>query len=147
MTIEIGEDMWDAHDAKFGVLHAESDLYVREQYNDYKMTNDCSLVEQAHEIRNLSISTIYYRTSLLPSIIAKLPPSWRNFATSPKHERQEFSVVNLTSTLDGEEKAREKDTRGRVSEGNFSTNLVHKKNFHSHNFENMHEGKKLEGTN
>ena len=43
-------------------------------------------------------------------IIAKLPPSWKDFATSLKHKRQEFSV-ELIGSLDVEERARAKDTR------------------------------------
>jgi hypothetical protein len=54
---------------------------------------------------------------IAPDIIAKLPPSWRNFATSLKHKRQEISVMHLIDTLDVEEKAREKDTRARGAEG------------------------------
>jgi hypothetical protein len=42
-------------------------------------------------------------------IIAKLPPSWRNFATALKHRRQEISVKNLIASLDVEEKARAKE--------------------------------------
>jgi hypothetical protein len=37
-------------------------------------------------------------------IIAELPPSWRDFATSLKHKRQEFSVANLIGSLDVKEK-------------------------------------------
>jgi hypothetical protein len=37
-------------------------------------------------------------------IIAKLPTSWRGFATSLKHERHEFSVANLIGSLDVKEK-------------------------------------------
>ena len=42
-------------------------------------------------------------------IIAKLPPSWRGFATNLKHKRQKISVENLIASLDVEEKARAKD--------------------------------------
>ena len=42
-------------------------------------------------------------------IIAKLPPSWRDFATSLKHKRIEISVSDLIASLDVEEKARAKD--------------------------------------
>jgi len=42
-------------------------------------------------------------------IIAKLPPSWRNFATTLKHKRQEISVENLIASFDVEEKAQTKD--------------------------------------
>ena len=63
------------------------------------------------------------------AIIAKLPPSWNDFATSLKNKRHEFSVSGLISTLDFEEKARAKDTRTRVVEGDYSAHMVHEKNF------------------
>ena len=47
------------------------------------------------------------------AIISKLTPSWRDFATSLKHKRKEFSISDLIGTLDVEEKARAKDTRGK----------------------------------
>jgi hypothetical protein len=47
-------------------------------------------------------------------IIAKLPLSWKNFATSLKHKRQRFNVADLIGTLDVEERARAKERHGRV---------------------------------
>jgi hypothetical protein len=49
-------------------------------------------------------------------IIAKLPSSWRNFATSLKHKRQEILVENLIASLDVEEKARAKDNTEKGNE-------------------------------
>ena len=43
-------------------------------------------------------------------IIAKLQPSWKDFATSLKHKRQEFSVAELIGSLNVKEGARAKDT-------------------------------------
>ena len=63
------------------------------------------------------------------TIIAKLPPSWNDFATSLENKRHEFSVLDLISTLDFEEKARAKDTRARVAEGASSAHMVREKNF------------------
>jgi hypothetical protein len=60
-------------------------------------------------------------------IIAKLPPSWTDFATTLKHKRQEFSVAELIGTLDVEERARVKDTFGKGIETS-SANMVQKKN-------------------
>jgi hypothetical protein len=66
-------------------------------------------------------------------IIAKLPPSWTEFATTLKHKRQEFSVAELIRSLDVEERARAKDTRGKGVETS-SANMVQKKNSNaSHN--------------
>jgi hypothetical protein len=39
------------------------------------------------------------------AIITKLPHSWRDFATSLKHKRKEFTFDDLIATLDVEEKA------------------------------------------
>ena len=57
-------------------------------------------------------------------IISKLPPSWRDFATSLKHKRQEFTIDELIGTLDVEEKARAKDIHGKGVVGASSANLV-----------------------
>ncbi|KAK1606798.1 hypothetical protein QYE76_030471 [Lolium multiflorum] len=155
MTFEHGKDAWDALEAKFGVSDAGTELYVMEQYYDYKMTGERSVVEQAHEIQSLAKELEQFKCTLpdkfvAGGIIAKLPPSWRNFATSLKHKRQEFSVSDLIGSLHVEEKARAKDTRARDFEGGSSANVVQKKNFQSHKFKNKNksEGKgKFDGKN
>ena len=63
-------------------------------------------------------------------IISKLPPSWRDFATSLKHKRQTFTIDGLIGTLDVEEKARAKDIRGKGVVGASSTNFIQKNNSH-----------------
>jgi hypothetical protein len=77
-----------------------------------------AVVEQAHEIQALARDLENYSKDAprkLPDkfvaggINSKLPPSWKDFATSLKHKRQEFAVVDLIDTLDVEEKARVKD--------------------------------------
>jgi hypothetical protein len=60
-------------------------------------------------------------------IIAKLPPSWKDFATSLKHKRQEFNVEELIGTLDVEERARTKDSGKGVETS--TANVVQKRNF------------------
>jgi hypothetical protein len=48
----------------------------------------------------------------------------KDFATSLKHQRQLFSVSDLIVSLDAEEKARAKDTRGKEIVGLSSANVV-----------------------
>ena len=60
-------------------------------------------------------------------IIATLPPSWRDFATSLKHKRQEFSVAELIGSLDVEERARAKDNHEKGVEFS-AANMAQKKN-------------------
>ena len=63
-----------------------------EQFYDYKMTDERPVVQQAHEIQSLAKELEYFKC-VLPDkfvaggIVAKLPPSWTNFATSLKHKR------------------------------------------------------------
>jgi hypothetical protein len=103
-----------------------------EQLFDYKMVENRSVVEQAHKIQALAKELELFSCPLpdkfvAGGIIAKLPPSWRDFATSLKHKRQEFSVSVLIGTLDVEERTRAKDGRGKGVETS-TANMVQKKN-------------------
>ena len=104
-----------------------------ESFHDFKMVNNRSVVEQAHEIQCIA-KELELLKCVLPDkfvagcIIAKLPPTWRNFATTLKHKRQEISVENLIASFDVEEKARAKDTAEK-GEGQSSANMVQKKTF------------------
>ena len=111
--------MWDALEAQYGVSDACSELYIMEQFLDYRMVEDRSVEEQAHEIHTLAkdLKNCSKETPcVLPDkfmaggIISKLSSSWKDFATSLKHKRQEFTIDGLIGTLDVEEKARAKDT-------------------------------------
>ena len=53
MSFDNGKDMWAALEAKFGVSDAGSELYVMEQFYDYKMADDRSVVEQRSEERRV----------------------------------------------------------------------------------------------
>jgi len=64
---------------------------------------------------------------VVDGIIAKLKPSWRDFATCLKDKRQEFSVVELIWSLDVEEKTRAKDNHGKGVETS-AANIVQRKN-------------------
>jgi hypothetical protein len=106
--------LWDALEADYGGTDAGAELYIMEQYHDYKMTNGKSVVEQAHEIQCMAKELEHLKINLpdkfvAGGIIAKLPPSWRDFATTLKHKRMEISVSDLIASLDVEEKARAKD--------------------------------------
>jgi hypothetical protein len=96
---------------------------------DYKMVNNRSVVKQAYEALSKGLEQFL---CVLPDnfvagdIIAKLISSWRDFAITLKHKRQEFSVAELIGSLDVEERTRAKDTCGKDIES-FSANRVQKK--------------------
>ena len=54
IRLTTGKDLWDALEAQYGVSDAGSELYAMEQFLDYRMVEDRSVVEQAHEINTLA---------------------------------------------------------------------------------------------
>src|SRR3954469_9104806 len=97
MSFDNGKDTWKALEAKFGVSDAGTELYVMEQFYNYKMVDERSVVEQAHEIQSLAKELEQFKYFLpdkfvAGGIIAKLPFSWRNFATSLKIRDKSFSL-------------------------------------------------------
>ena len=91
MNIKSAAELWEALEHKFSAADAGRELYVMEQYHDFKMVENRSVVEQAHEFQ-LIVRELEQLRHVLPDkfvlggIIAKLPPSWRNFATALKHK-------------------------------------------------------------
>jgi hypothetical protein len=79
-TYTSGKLLWVALNEKFGVSDAGSELYLMEQLYEYKMVENRSVVEQAHEIQALAKELEHF-PCLLPdkfvtgSIIGKLPSS------------------------------------------------------------------------
>jgi hypothetical protein len=107
-----------------------------EQLYDYKMVENRSIVEEAHDFQALAKELCYLSQTLpdkfvVGGIIAKLPPSWKDFATSLKHMRQQFNVEELIGTLDVEERARTKDNGKGVETS--TANVVQKRNFRKFN--------------
>jgi hypothetical protein len=92
------------------------------------MVENHSVVKQAHEIQALAKEMELFLCLLLDKfvaggIIAKLSPSWRDFVTSLKYKRQEFSVAELIGSLDVEERARATDNHGKGVESS-AANMV-----------------------
>ena len=54
IILSIGKELWDTLVGKFGVSDAGSELYLIEQLYDYKMVENRSVVEQAHEFQSLA---------------------------------------------------------------------------------------------
>jgi hypothetical protein len=96
-----------------------------ERFHDFMITKDLPVVQQAHEIQCIAKELKLLKCALpdkfvMGCIIAKLPTSWRNFATALEHKRQEISVKILIASLDVE-KARTKDSTEK-GESQASTN-------------------------
>jgi hypothetical protein len=102
-------------------------LYIIEQYHDYQMVDEKSMVTHTHEIQCMVkefrlLKIVIPDEFVVGGIIVKLPLSWRNFTTALKHKRVHMSISDLIASLDVEEKARAK--------GQISANMVHQSQSH-----------------
>ena len=72
--------LWDALVAKYGATNAGSELYTMESFHDFRMVNNHSVIEQAHEVQFL-VKELELLKCPLPDkfvagcITAKLPSS------------------------------------------------------------------------
>ena len=80
LHITEGKELWDALNIKFCATDAGNELYIMQSFHDFKMVNNRSVVEQAHEIQCIARELKLLKCSLpekfvVGCIIAKLPPS------------------------------------------------------------------------
>jgi hypothetical protein len=130
LRYKTAKEMWDTLNTEYGGSDVVTELYIIEQYHDYQMVDGKSVVTQAHEIqcmvKELGLLKIVVPDEFVAgAIIAKLPPSWRDFTTALKHKRVHMSISDLIASLDVEEKARVKDGRSKGAESQTSANMVH----------------------
>ena len=80
--------MWDTIEAKYVVFNAGIELYIMEQFLGYRMVEDHSMEEHAHEIHTLAKDLKNFSKEtpcVLPDkfvagrIISKLPPFLERF--------------------------------------------------------------------
>lgn len=134
-------ELWDALERKYVVSEGGRLLYSCEQFFDFSIDAAKSVVSQAHDLQLLageiaSLDCVLPDRFVAAGIIAKLPASWRDFATSLKHKREDISTEDLIIALDVEEKARAKDapSTSAAAENGASANVVEKKQFSKNNY-------------
>ena len=80
LHVRVAKDLREALESKFGAMDARSEMYIMEQFHDYKMVENRSVLEQAHEIQRIA-KELELLKCVLPGkfvtgcIIAKLPNS------------------------------------------------------------------------
>jgi hypothetical protein len=122
--------MWDTLNTEYGGSDAGTELYIIEQYHDYQMVDGKSVVTHAHEIQCMVkelrfLKIVVSDEFVVGGIIAKLPPSWRDFITALKHKRVHMSISDLIASLYIEEKAWAKNRRSKGDEAQTSANMMH----------------------
>jgi hypothetical protein len=114
LRYKTAKQMWNTLNTEYGGSDVGIELYIIEQYHDYHMVDGKIMVTQAHEIqcmvKELGLLKIVVPDEFVAGgIIAKLPPSWRDFTTTLKHKRVHMSILDLIASINIEEKAQAKD--------------------------------------
>jgi hypothetical protein len=130
LCYKTAKEMWDALNTEYGGTDDGTELYIIQYYHDYQMVDGKNMVTQAHEIqcmvKELALLKIVVPDEFVTGgIIAKLPPSWRDFATALKHKRVLMPISDLIGSLDVELKSQAKDMQSKGADGQTSVNIVH----------------------
>jgi len=101
-------------EAEFSEADNGNESFATESYLNYKMSEGRSVMEQLQEIQLLVWDLVQYNCNLPDSfqanaILAKLPPSWRDFVTARRHMKKQLTLSELTAAINVEDRARASD--------------------------------------
>jgi hypothetical protein len=114
LRYKTAKEMWGTLNTEYEGSDAGIELYIIEQYHNYQMVDEKSVVTQAHEIQCM-VKELAFLKIVVPDefvardIIAKLPLSWRDFTTALKHKKVHMSISDLIAFFDVEKNAQAKD--------------------------------------
>ncbi|XP_076937713.1 uncharacterized protein LOC143605514 [Bidens hawaiensis] len=99
-NIETAKELWDILEAKYMAEDSSSKKFLVSNFNNYKMVDSRSVVEQYHELCRILGQFSQHNMNMdesisVSSIIDKLPPSWKDFKHNLKHMKGELSLVEL----------------------------------------------------
>ncbi|KAJ9565836.1 hypothetical protein OSB04_001802 [Centaurea solstitialis] len=111
-------ELWKALEQKYKT-HEEG-KYLVFKYLEFQMVDDKPIMEQVHELQVLvnklnALSIPIVELFQVGAIIAKLPPSWKDFSKRMMHKSEDFSLDDLLKHLLIEEETRNRDKRGKGS--------------------------------
>jgi len=102
------KDLWDKLETRYTREDATSKKFLVWHFNNYKIVNDKSLMEQLYEIERILNNYKQHNmnmdeTIIVSSIIDKHPPSWKDFKRTMKHKKEDISLEQLRNHLRLEE--------------------------------------------
>ncbi|GKV35098.1 hypothetical protein SLEP1_g43411 [Rubroshorea leprosula] len=118
------KELWDKLEARYMNEDATSKKFLVTRWNNYKMIDNKSVMEQFREIEKLLNSFKQYdmkmdESIVVSSIIDKLSHAWKDFKRTLKHKKEDISLENLANSLRLEEQNRvenEKELKVQVSD-------------------------------
>ncbi|GJT42842.1 zinc finger, CCHC-type containing protein [Tanacetum coccineum] len=149
------KELWDQLESKYMAEDPSSKKFLVSNFNNYKMVDSRSVMEQYHELLRIIGQFTQHELNMdesicVSSIIDKLPPSWNDFKHSLKHNTEELSLVQLGSHFRIEESLRAKESgkgKGKKIAGSSSVNMIEDGKNKNNNKNNKGKKRKNDGNN
>ncbi|PWA89720.1 zinc finger, CCHC-type [Artemisia annua] len=131
-NVESARELWDSLESKYIAEDASSKKFLVSDFNNYKMTDSRPVMEQYNELLRILGQFTLHKMNMdesiaVSSVIDKLPPSWKDFKHTLKHQNEELSLVQLGSHLRIEESLRVQENdkgKGKSDVGQPSVHMV-----------------------
>ncbi|GKF58818.1 hypothetical protein Tco_0172355 [Tanacetum coccineum] len=92
-NVESSKQLWDSLKAKYMVEDALSKKFLVSNFTNYKMTDTRPIMEQYNDLlgilRRFTQHKMNIDEAIHVSCIDKLPPSWKDFKHTLKHQKEE----------------------------------------------------------
>ncbi|GJX29084.1 zinc finger, CCHC-type containing protein [Tanacetum coccineum] len=140
-NIKSSKELWDSLEAKYMVEDASSKKFLVSNFTSYKMTNSRPVMEQYNELLGILGRFTQHKMNMnkaiqVSCIIDKLPPSWKDFKHTLKHQKDELTLVELGSHMCIEESLRVQDNdkpKGNNVAGSLVVNMIKHNNSFRYN--------------
>ncbi|GJW07398.1 zinc finger, CCHC-type containing protein [Tanacetum coccineum] len=149
------KELLDQIESKYMAEDASNKKFLVSNFNNYKMVDSRYVMEQYHEILRILGQFTQHGLNMdesisVSSIIDKLPPSWKDFKHSLKHNKEELSLVQLGSHFHIEESLRAEESgkgKGKEIVGSSSVNMIEDGKNKNNNKNNKGKKRKYDGNN
>ncbi|XP_075664674.1 uncharacterized protein LOC142634263 [Castanea sativa] len=118
------KEIWNALEAKYKTEKVSTNKFIIQEYFDYKILDNISVLDQVHELQILvnklcDLSINIPKSFQVAAIIAKLPPIWNNFRKKLLHMSEDLTLEQF-GHLQIEEESRVRDVTNTDSKGNIN---------------------------
>ncbi|KAK3025992.1 hypothetical protein RJ639_042149 [Escallonia herrerae] len=108
------KELWDTLKLVYQAEEARSKKFLVLNYMDFKMTDDRPVSVQVHEFQLIAndicaAGMVLDENFHVGAIVAKLPPTWKEYRHKPKHKKEDLALDQLMQHLHIQEETRNRE--------------------------------------
>ncbi|KAK3004378.1 hypothetical protein RJ639_020017 [Escallonia herrerae] len=116
-SFDSAKEIWKDLEYKYKVQEEGTNKFLISEYNDFTMLDGIPILHQVHELQDIAKKICELDGKLPESfqvgmIIAKLPPSWKDYRKKLLHREKKFTLEKIQKHLRREEESRNRDKKG-----------------------------------